>query len=135
MHEIWAFLGDPNNQETLAWLGGGLAVAVGACWTAFTYFEARKTPPANVAKLAVSARAATVRNGIAATGNLSVGGDLRIEQFRLPRGAILLAVLGLCVVLYGVLNARGSVSVNGSYVGGNVENSRIEVTPAAPAEP
>ena len=31
MDSIWAFLSDPNNQSTLAWLGGGLVVlATGA---------------------------------------------------------------------------------------------------------
>ena len=29
MHTLWAFLSDPANQQTLAWLGGGLVVAGG----------------------------------------------------------------------------------------------------------
>lgn len=128
MADFWAFLSDPNNQKTLAWLGGGVAVVVGALWTALTFVAQRK--PSTSTSAPPSARAATTGTGIAAAGNVHVGGDMRIEQGRLPRAALLLLALGLVVVLYAVLSSRGDVTVtNGSYVGGNVEKSRIEVQP------
>jgi hypothetical protein len=42
MIEIWAFLSDPNNQKTLAWIGGGLAAVAAAIWAVVTFLWKRK---------------------------------------------------------------------------------------------
>jgi hypothetical protein len=138
MSDLWLFLSDPDNQKTLAWLGGGVAAVVGALWTAFTFLAQREPPPAPPSREASpSPRAATAGAGIAAAGNVHVGGDMRIEHGKLPRGALLLLAIGLVVLLYAVLTSRGDVSVTGgSYVGGDVRNGDINVqlTPA-PKQP
>ena len=46
MGGFWAFLSDPDNQRTLAWLGGGLMVLAGGIWTVVTFFAGRKPSPA-----------------------------------------------------------------------------------------
>jgi hypothetical protein len=43
LESIWAFLTDPANRVVLTWLGGGLVVALGGAWTAFTYFRSSST--------------------------------------------------------------------------------------------
>jgi hypothetical protein len=49
MEALWTFLSDQQNQETLAWLGGGLVVAAGGLWAAIRFFFPRSsgssTPP------------------------------------------------------------------------------------------
>ncbi len=49
--KIWSLLQDEKNQRMLTLIGGGLAVVVGALWTAFVYFfpahEAKPSPPQN----------------------------------------------------------------------------------------
>ena len=136
MDDLWASLSDPNNQKTLAWLGGGVATVVGGLWTALTFWAQRKPPAASSTPTAApSPRTATAGAGVAAAGNVHVGGDVRIEQGRLPRAALLLLALGLVVLFYAVLTSRGDVSVTGgSYVGGDVKSSDIDVgsPPASP---
>ena len=38
---IWTFLSDPENQQTLAWLGGGLVVVTGGLWAVIKFFFPR----------------------------------------------------------------------------------------------
>ncbi len=130
MGDLWAFLNDPANRDTLTWLGGGLAVAIGAAWTAFTWVLQRK--PADKPASSPPVRGATSGSGIAASGNIHVGGDVRIEQAKASRGGLVLAGLGLLVLIYAILTARGPVNVEGgAFVGGNVTGSTINVQPAA----
>ena len=42
---FWTFLKDPANREVLAWVGGGIVVAVGGIWAVVKFF-ARKPEPA-----------------------------------------------------------------------------------------
>jgi hypothetical protein len=66
--KAWTFV--KNNQATLTWLGGGVAIAAGGLWTAFVYFfppqSASKSAPAPVA---VEANC----GGVAVGGNVSGG--------------------------------------------------------------
>ncbi len=50
MSELWAFVADPANQATLAWLGGGLVTFAGGLWTVVTYFRPRPAAPAPTAR-------------------------------------------------------------------------------------
>ncbi|MGH6833990.1 MAG: hypothetical protein ACREC9_00230 [Methylocella sp.] len=47
--KIWEFFLDEKNQRMLTLIGGGVAVVVGALWTAYVYFfpapEAKPSPP------------------------------------------------------------------------------------------
>src|SRR4051794_37828608 len=66
LESIWAFLTDPANRAVLAWLGGGLVVALGGAWTAFTYFRSSST---------TSKTGSEPAKGRAAHGSVAVGGD------------------------------------------------------------
>ena len=69
-------------------------------------------------------------SGIAAAGGLQIGGNVSIEHNRIPRGALVLAALGLLLLGYTAFNSGSHINVrNGSYVGGDVSNSKITVTP------
>ncbi|MGF1476775.1 MAG: hypothetical protein ACFB6S_14550 [Geminicoccaceae bacterium] len=119
--EIWSFLSDPANRDTLAFLGGGLAVVVGGLWTAFAYFHKRK-PPAQE-KPSVSAD----RGGIAAGGDQTFRGSVTINNHnKLPPAAVGLAVLGLLILGFAIWNAGDRITVsNGSYVGGHMKDSEV----------
>jgi hypothetical protein len=39
---MWLWLADPTNQKTLAFIGGGVSVVVGATWAVFKFL--RETP-------------------------------------------------------------------------------------------
>jgi hypothetical protein len=39
MSQLWSFIGQKKNREILAWIGGGLAVAIAGLWTALVYFS------------------------------------------------------------------------------------------------
>lgn len=38
---MWAWLSDPGNQKTLAFLGGGVAAVVAAAWAVLKFFLKR----------------------------------------------------------------------------------------------
>jgi hypothetical protein len=60
-----AFLREEGNRALLGWIGGGLAAAIGALWTAFVYFH-----PAEGEKPKVPA-------GVTAEcGSVALGGDV-----------------------------------------------------------
>jgi hypothetical protein len=44
MGSIWAFLQDEANRTVLAWIGGGVVVAVGGFWAAFKFFASKQKP-------------------------------------------------------------------------------------------
>ncbi|MGC2223097.1 MAG: hypothetical protein WA624_12390 [Methylocella sp.] len=66
LKKTWQFLQDEKNQRMLTLIGGGLAVAVGALWTAFVYFfpthEVKPSPPQSKIE--------------ADCGSVAIGGDV-----------------------------------------------------------
>jgi tetratricopeptide (TPR) repeat protein len=93
---IWTFLSDPNNQQTLAWLGSGLVAVAGGLWVVIKFLFPRSsgsTPPSQT----ISAD----RGGIAAGGNVAIDrrkGMSGIEVALLVAvalGGVLLAVVWL----------------------------------------
>jgi hypothetical protein len=64
MRQLWSFVGQKKNREILAWIGGGVAVAIAGLWTAFVYFA---TPD----------KAATRSPNVEAScGSVGVGGSV-----------------------------------------------------------
>ena len=73
---VWDFIRDADNQRTLAWLGGGLVVVVSGLWAAFTKLRKPSVPPPP----SKPTSAIHTREGIAAGGDVRVGGDLSITK-------------------------------------------------------
>jgi hypothetical protein len=123
-----------KNQQTLTWLGGGLATAVGGAWVAIKYFldrGANNEPSGEPsAKEKPGSRAGvSVTSGVGAGRDVHVGGNVSIQQTQLPRAGIVLAVIGLLLLGVAVMNAGHNVTVSGgNYVGGNVTNSQVNTT-------
>jgi hypothetical protein len=123
MSEIWSFLTQPENQETLSWLGGGLVVACGGLWVVLKFFLSRSRSGGG------SAGAAAAPSPVSADrGGIAGGRDVRIDnRSGMPPGHLVLLVLAfLGAVLFAVSQAGNRVSVsNGVGIGGNVEGSTI----------
>jgi tetratricopeptide (TPR) repeat protein len=64
---IWTFLGDPNNQQTLAWLGGGLVAVASGLWAVIKFLLPRSSGSTSPSQT-ISAD----RGGIAAGGNVAI---------------------------------------------------------------
>ena len=121
---IWDFIGDADNQRTLAWLGGGLVVVVSGLWAALTKL---RNPPVSPPP-SKPANAIQAGDGIAAVGNVRVDGNLSITKSQIPKAAYALAALGLLVIGWGFTLA-GDTCINGSVVtGGDVTGSSIKVS-------
>ncbi len=69
---MWTWLKRTTNQKTLAFLCGGLAAAAIASWTVYTHFY---PGPSSGSKPSIQAD-----HGVAAGGNVDVGGDLTIRE-------------------------------------------------------
>jgi hypothetical protein len=70
LEALWAFLSDPDNQRTLAWLGGGFVAAAGGLWAVIKFIFPRRsggTPPTQT----ISAD----RGGIAAGRDVKITGQ------------------------------------------------------------
>jgi len=136
-----------QHREILGWLAGGVATAAGGAWVVVRYLLERnphgpssgspdRWQPAHAltpsgAPEQASGTAVSTGTGIAAAGSVQVGGNVSIQHNRIPRGAIVLAVLGLLLLGYTALNSGSRITVrDGSAVGGNVTNSTITVTPS-----
>jgi hypothetical protein len=142
-----------QHREILGWLAGGVATAAGGIWVVVRYFLERtnKSPPGSPefgspnrwqpshgsapseeGSGQGSGTTVSTGAGIAAAGNVRVGGNVTIQQQKpFPKGAIVLAAVGLLLLGYAAFNSGSRVSVNnGSAVGGNVTNSTITVTPS-----
>jgi hypothetical protein len=65
---IWTFLSDPNNQQTLAWLGGGLVVVAGGLWAVIKFLFHRSSGSGTPPSQTISADG----GGIAAGGNVAI---------------------------------------------------------------
>jgi hypothetical protein len=135
-----------QHREILGWLAGGVATAAGGIWVVVRYLLDRtnRSPlgsperwqPAHAATPSEgtgqgSGTTVSTGTGIGAAGNVRVGGNVIVQHRSLPKGALVLAVLGLVLLGYTAFNSGSRVSVNnGSAVGGNVTNSTITVTPS-----
>ena len=75
MRALWRYIQVKDNRELLAFVCGGLAAAVTACWVAYTHFS-KKDPP-DKAQTTISAP-----NGVAA-GTIT-GSPITINPQRLP---------------------------------------------------
>lgn len=123
--DIWSFLQTPANQTTLAFLGGGAMVFISGLWTAIGYVHKRKKladPPDKGGP----SRQTHAQHGVAAGGNMTVGGDVNVQQ--LPKTALVLGVLGLVILGVAAWNAGERTTVsNGSYVGGDMIDSPVTI--------
>ena len=73
LETLWTFLSDPDNQQTLAWLGGGLAIVAAGFWA--------------VIKFNLSRSSASSKPSISADrGSIAAGRDVKvIGQHKRPR--------------------------------------------------
>src|ERR1700758_299571 len=78
-----------KNQQTLTWLGGGIATVVGGVWVAVKYFldrGANKEPsdqPSNGKR--GSEVSVSVTSGVGGGRDVQVGGSVSIQHNQLPR--------------------------------------------------
>ncbi|MGE4046498.1 MAG: hypothetical protein AB7F35_16690 [Acetobacteraceae bacterium] len=119
-----------QHQATLTWLGGGVATVAGGAWIVVRYLLERDKPASN--KRAdppkPTGHSVSTGTGISSIGDTSIGGNVTIQHNRIPRGGIVLAVLGLLLLGYAFYNGGTRIDIkNGSYVGGSVSNSNIKV--------
>lgn len=136
-----------QHREILSWLAGGAATAAGGGWVVVRYLLDRRDArsalgsperwqPSHAAASSEapgpgSGVAVSTGTGVAAAGNVRVEGNVTIQHNRVPKGALVLAAIGLLLLGYMVVNSGSRVTVNnGSAVGGNVTNSTITVTPS-----
>ncbi len=54
MRQLWSFLGLEKNRKILAWIGGGLVVAIGGLWTALVHFSDTPKTPASTPSVQAS---------------------------------------------------------------------------------
>lgn len=72
--QFWLFLQRRPNREVLGWLGGGLAVVVGAIWLVFVYFDKPERPSPD------KDAAVDVYDGSVAAGRDIVNSTITIER-------------------------------------------------------
>jgi hypothetical protein len=125
-----------QHREILTWLGGGVATAAGGAWVVVRYLLDRSRDKSTSNKRSdtrgrASGTAVSTGIGIAAAGGMQVGGNVTIQHNRIPKAAIMLAALGLLLLGYAAFSSGSHIEIkNGSYVGGNVSNSKISVNPS-----
>lgn len=73
---IWDFVSDPAHRETLQFLGGGLAVVVGAVWVVIKYALQRRERGGAQTPTTIKAD----RGGIAAGRDVHIGRDNRPSE-------------------------------------------------------
>jgi hypothetical protein len=78
MTELWSFLTDPANRETLTWIGGGIVAACGGLWTAVIHF--RKRPKVEEARPEASAGRVATASG----GGVAIAGDVTNSPINAP---------------------------------------------------
>ncbi|MBA1347151.1 hypothetical protein [Rhizobium sp. WYCCWR 11146] len=64
---IWNVLSDEGNRSILSWIGGGLAIAIGALWAAYKFHRRDKEEKKDSQAAMVSA----------SNKSISVGRDIR----------------------------------------------------------
>jgi hypothetical protein len=72
--DIWAFLADGANRETLTWIGGGVAVVAGTLWKVVSFFAKPKAKPAAPTPLQATAESGGVAVAGPVTGSTIVTG-------------------------------------------------------------
>ena len=121
---MWSFLTDPQNQQTLSWIGGGLAVVCGGLWAVFRFALDRGRGGGSSRSAAEPASPEV----LADRGGIAAGRDVRIDRRAgMPPVQVVLIVLALAgALVFAVSQAGNKVTVsNGVGVGGNVEGSSI----------
>jgi hypothetical protein len=73
MSDLWLFLSDPNNQKTLAWIGGGIVVAAGGLWTVVQFFARRERPDAPSSPAGTRIKVTATHGGMAAGRDQHIG--------------------------------------------------------------
>jgi hypothetical protein len=123
-----------KNQQTLTWLGGGVATAAGGAWIVIKYFLNRDgnedRDNSSAKEKSGTGTHVTATSGLAAGRDLRVGDNISIQQSQVSKAGLVLAVIGLLLLGVAVMNAGHNVTVsNGSnYVGGSVTNSQVGAT-------
>ena len=121
---IWDFISDSANQKTLAWVGGGLLVVTSGLWAAF--LQLRKPAPASPPPKPT--QSAQTGDGIAATGNVRVDGNVSIRKTQIPMAAYGVAAMGLLLIGYAILFAGNTTACGGFIAGGDISGSTVTVT-------
>jgi hypothetical protein len=126
-----------QHQDTLTWLGGGVATAAGGVWVAVRYLLDRDRKKSSLDKKPAFPKSAgptiSTGTGISTAGHMQVGGNVSIEHNSVPKAAIALAVLGLLLLGYAFYNSGSRINVsNGSFIGGNATNSPVTIGPSKP---
>ena len=65
LDELWTWLRDPANQQTLGWIGGGVVVVVGGGWAVVKFFAKKESGAGAAANVRAD------RGGVAAGGSIS----------------------------------------------------------------
>jgi ammonia channel protein AmtB len=127
-----------QHQETLTWLGGGVATGAGGLCVAVRYLLDRKdkSDPSDGKSKQSSKPAYNASTGVgsAAGRDLRIGGDLTIQQSRIPKSAIGLAALGLLLLGYAAFNSgsRVEVSAPSGVAAQSITGSPININPQSP---
>ena len=87
LRNAWSWLSKTNHQKTLAFIGGGLAIAIGGAWQAYLHFseKPKETPTISASNGGIAAGgnvSPTASNGgiaVVATGNVTIG--ITLEQY------------------------------------------------------
>lgn len=118
MSRLWEALSNPETREVVAWIGGGLCVAVSALWTAYLRLGAR--PASAEPPPPITTSASADRSGLAA------GRDVIITSHRIPLAVWVLGAGGLALLALAYLMAGDTLDCSAKVEGG-MENSRIEI--------
>lgn len=110
---------DPDVLQALGFWGGGAATVIGALWVAYKHFAARSAPSAKPEPTIQA------RHGIAAGGKVSVRGNVSISA--VPKVAWAVLALGVLGMTAAALFGGNTTITNGAQVGGDMNNSRIEI--------
>ncbi len=121
--DIWAFISAPENQKTLSFVGGGIAVVISALWTAYITFRKKpKTPPPPFSG----------GDGVTAGGDVLIEGGVTVNKTNLPKGAMVLGAVGLAVLAYGAFAVgsaqNGDCIVDSISAGGDITAGDISIT-------
>ncbi|MCA8881389.1 MAG: hypothetical protein KDA73_15880 [Rhodobacteraceae bacterium] len=101
MTALWDFLSSPENQKTLSWLGGGLAIIFSAIWIVVKHFASRGDTKSEGSV----ARSLHVRRDVR-------GGDVNFARLAFFLFAAGLFLIGIAVILRPGDTINGSVAAD-----------------------